>query len=336
MNTTTTTSTTIISTQYDDGLKHEDRLARFIDVNKKQIPHVLHRMWLDKKVEDAPLPTKYTSNPRFVPSFKRYNPAWGQQIWTTKRVREELFSDPVLKRWEHFYYQRLQHHIERCDFARYMLLWKYGGVYADLDMECFRSLDGLIQNRSILLVHDYAHQKKLTLGAFSKQGQVFNGFMGSAPKQPFWLQLMDYIMSIYNHIHSGLVMNTTGPVAVGNFMLINNIYDELENPELFVPRCLVLPEGVDINNNDPDQQASDLNCAEYDPYVTVRWFEGTYWQVAHSKYYVSFVIKQWHAWILFLMLILFIILGAAHHEHRKHLERCKIKVVQCEKRIKQL
>jgi mannosyltransferase OCH1-like enzyme len=34
----------------------------------------------------------------------------------------------------------------RADSARYMYMYKYGGLYADLDMECLRPMDELFGN----------------------------------------------------------------------------------------------------------------------------------------------------------------------------------------------
>lgn len=40
----------------------------------------------------------------------------------------------------------LRHNIMRVDFIRYVLMYRYGGVYCDLDVESLRSLDPLLEN----------------------------------------------------------------------------------------------------------------------------------------------------------------------------------------------
>ena len=34
---------------------------------------------------------------------------------------------------------------------RYMILYCHGGVYVDLDIECFKSIDPLVENKSFFL-----------------------------------------------------------------------------------------------------------------------------------------------------------------------------------------
>jgi mannosyltransferase OCH1-like enzyme len=49
-------------------------------------------------------------------------------------------------------YRRYPEQIQRVDAARYMLLHHYGGVYADLDIECLRPFDDLRRHRVVLPV----------------------------------------------------------------------------------------------------------------------------------------------------------------------------------------
>ena len=42
-------------------------------------------------------------------------------------------------------YAALTSEVARADFARYAMLYQYGGVYADMDVECMRPFDDLVK-----------------------------------------------------------------------------------------------------------------------------------------------------------------------------------------------
>jgi mannosyltransferase OCH1-like enzyme len=62
--------------------------------------------------------------------------------------------------------------IQRADAWRYFVLHHIGGVYVDLDFECFRSVDSLFISGVVLSEKD--------------GGAVTNAIMGSEAGHPFW------------------------------------------------------------------------------------------------------------------------------------------------------
>lgn len=90
------------------------------------IPKKIHQMWLDKFVRNnTEYPEKYR-NLGYPKSWTDLNPDYEYTLWNWDKVHE-LFESPELARWRDFYYKRLEHHIEKCDFARYAILYKHGG-----------------------------------------------------------------------------------------------------------------------------------------------------------------------------------------------------------------
>ncbi|MDR1403245.1 MAG: hypothetical protein LBJ60_06050 [Tannerellaceae bacterium] len=63
------------------------------------------------------------------------NPEWEYHLWgreEIERLVESCFPDfPDT-------YKNFQHKVQQWDSARYMILYKYGGLYIDLDTECLR------------------------------------------------------------------------------------------------------------------------------------------------------------------------------------------------------
>ncbi len=82
-------------------------------------------------------------------------------------------------------------------------MYLFGGVYADLDMECLRPLDPLLAGRQALLAwmgppDDHPHN-------------VPNAWMASAPGHPFWLMMLTQIVLNKKDQAAEYV---TGPVAL--------------------------------------------------------------------------------------------------------------------------
>lgn len=55
--------------------------------------------------------------------------------------------DSYFPEWANLYHS-LPFNIQRLDMIRYMILYCHGGVYVDLDIECFKSIDPLVENKS--------------------------------------------------------------------------------------------------------------------------------------------------------------------------------------------
>src|SRR5947209_3295412 len=110
---------------------------------KMGIPKLIHHMWLQKgSIDLNEPPERYKS---FVESFHKCNPNFQFVFWNKKKVRELFQQNEQLKPWRHFYFHTLKFHIEKCDFARYALLFVYGGLYVDLDFQCLKPLHKLLK-----------------------------------------------------------------------------------------------------------------------------------------------------------------------------------------------
>eukprot|EP00041_Stephanoeca_diplocostata_P037556 m.1424598 g.1424598 ORF g.1424598 m.1424598 type:complete len:273 (-) comp25061_c0_seq38:139-957(-) len=86
-----------------------------------------------------------TSNKEKLPAFKqkllssweKYNPEYRIRIWNDQAA--DIFVKEHFPEHFNLYHQLTL--VERTDMLRYMLLSIHGGVYADLDVECYRSVD---------------------------------------------------------------------------------------------------------------------------------------------------------------------------------------------------
>src|SRR6185503_2498202 len=97
------------------------------------IAKVIHQTW-----KTSAIPQRYQG---FAASWRRHHPGWEYRLWTD----EDLHAF-VAREYPDFLaiYEGYSQHIKRVDAARYLILRTHGGLYVDLDFECFKSIEPLI------------------------------------------------------------------------------------------------------------------------------------------------------------------------------------------------
>lgn len=154
----------------------------------------------------------------------------------------------------------------RIDAFRYFLLYHYGGFYADLDSECLRSLDGLNKGRDILLAQESpAHLQKGKSYTRRLPYIVSNAFMGSSPKHPFWLHVIDILQRNKDEWD---VLDATGPFMLTQAYESYKPRFSLEPPHYF---CSLADKRITSGM----QQESDSRLE--DVYAIHHWF-GSWWK----------------------------------------------------------
>ena len=94
---------------------------------------------------------------RRIESFKKFNPSFKIRIWTDNDfdfTQGPQFVQDCLK---------MRNYGFLSDYYRFLVLKNYGGIYCDLDMECFRPLDEFL-NRSELLEYEFIANDKYYIG----------------------------------------------------------------------------------------------------------------------------------------------------------------------------
>jgi hypothetical protein len=100
----------------------------------QKVPRVLHQVW---KTHAVPADLQ-----GYVDSWRRENPEWTFRIWN------DTESLSLIKDHYPWFYKHIHHFksgVEKADIFRYFILYHHGGVYMDLDMECLRPWDPLLQ-----------------------------------------------------------------------------------------------------------------------------------------------------------------------------------------------
>jgi mannosyltransferase OCH1-like enzyme len=227
------------------------------------IPLIIHQMWLDRKTDvNSSPPPKYLTD-KYTIGIEKTNPEFKYRFWNMKTVKE-LFEDPRLQKWKTFYF-KLDDFIEMCDFARYAIMYIHGGVYIDCDFSAITSLIGLIKSQKELMLvpHTSICGVKLREHGMTEPADVFNGILGSISGHHFWSEFMDYIM--YRYDSNTPVINSTGPVALGNFTQLM-YYSIDDRPEWYIDNRLVLWEEVKTPK-------------DWTQYLYFNRFVGSWWQL---------------------------------------------------------
>jgi hypothetical protein len=74
---------------------------------------------------------------RNVQSWKKFNPEYSVILYDDDDMRQMVVTyRPDLL----FTYDRLDHPVEKADFWRYLVVWVFGGLYVDSDVECVQSI----------------------------------------------------------------------------------------------------------------------------------------------------------------------------------------------------
>lgn len=134
-------------------------------------------------------------------TFSIHNPDFERILWDDEdnaRFISENFS------WFLQTYRSYPFEIYRADAIRYFFLYTFGGIYADMDVECLRPLRGLLSRGDVLLGRmgsDPHHPHSIP-----------NAIMASKPRQEFWLLVIWLLMNVAKHGGSPEYM--TGPVLL--------------------------------------------------------------------------------------------------------------------------
>lgn len=211
-----------------------------------KIPLYIHQTY-----KTANLPEVWKESPI---NWKKHHPKWKYFFWSDDDCRKlvaEKFPS-FLSTFDGYEYP-----IQKADAIRPIILYTYGGVYADMDMMAKRPIDDL-----------FYRDADVYLLTTPNTGITTNCFMASKPKARFWLYVIELMRDhaadpsslwISKHL---MVMNTTGPsllqLAYSNWVnSSNNKKCHIE----FLPRAYLFPEECNVCAPKP--------CSTCESYITI-------------------------------------------------------------------
>lgn len=131
-----------------------------------QIPRILHQIFFSPNNE---IPADYL---HYRETWRQHHPDWELRIWHESECRQfmEAHYPGYLSLYDGY-----PHRIQRIDAIRYFILDRLGGVYADMDIECLKPIDPLLEGYEVVLGRSI--------------GGVTNAIMGSVPGHPLWAEV---------------------------------------------------------------------------------------------------------------------------------------------------
>ncbi len=187
------------------------------------ITKIIHQVW-EGRTEPC-MPTRLQILAR---TWREQNPDWEYHLWNGEEM-DEL----VEKHFPEYLsiYRSFPYNVQRWDTIRYMILYIYGGVYTDLDTECFRPMTPLLENVTI----GFGEEPPIP----AKPIRIGNAFLVSEKGNPGWLTILNEILTNTEEKESAIetVMHSTGPNR------INRLFNRLkkENGAYGFPYSQVTP-----------------------------------------------------------------------------------------------
>lgn len=83
----------------------------------------------------------------YTETWRDHNPGWEYKMWSNSDIQELIDAEYG---WFSDTYKSYEYDICRWDAARYVILHKHGGVYCDVDIECFRPVDDLFGSSPVV------------------------------------------------------------------------------------------------------------------------------------------------------------------------------------------
>jgi len=131
----------------------------------------------------------------------------------------------VKNEFPYFYnntYKFYNKNIKKIDSARYLILYKYGGIYADMDYMCLKNF------------YDILPQDKISISEspYKENEELQNALMISPPNNTFWL---DVIKLAEQRKYSYDILYSTGPQLLSTVYLQNKNKINVLPSQLFNP-----------------------------------------------------------------------------------------------------
>lgn len=175
----------------------------FLNSSERQeiVPRIIHQIWLGSKV-----PKKYD---RWRKSWIKHNPEFEYILWDEKKILElGLINEKQFK--------EARNYGLKSDIARYEILYKFGGIYADTDFEALKPVDYKLLSQSFVAGQLFEHQP-----------QINNALIISKPKS-------DLLKAVINHLPeypgemSGLeVLNYSGANYLSKIIFDNRFLEDI-------------------------------------------------------------------------------------------------------------
>ena len=203
---------TVYISYYNQNIDHNLKQLKNTNIVETIIQKIIHKIAPKDKTKWRPI---WTLSHK---SWEKYyaSPEYNIIMWND----DDDINNFIKNKYNWFYpiYCEYPHKIQRIDIVRYFILYEYGGIYADMDYECFKNFYELLPNNKISLV-----ENSINFNINRKLPSLENSLMASPRYHNFWLKIIKLATNkIVNKIYLNrelYILNSTGP------SLISKLYD---------------------------------------------------------------------------------------------------------------
>ena len=193
-----------------------------------KIPRIIHQIY-----EDPAGPPAALLN--IAESWKENMPGWEYRFWNRQMMHDFLESTcPDFVE----YYRSYPFNVQRWNAIRYLILYRIGGLYADLDYECIRPLDVLLSGSTCCMgMEPTFHNRKY----YNKDMLIGNALMAAKPGHPYMASIIEDMKVNFNVDYrkndSMQIMESTGP------LMVTRVYERFKKKKdiTLLPADLVAP-----------------------------------------------------------------------------------------------
>ena len=191
------------------------------------IPRIIHQTW---KSRQLPEPFRI-----FQETWRRCHPDWEYRFYDDAACRIVVESFPALLP----IYDGCPHPVQRADIFRYLVVARYGGLYADMDVECLRNIEPLLAGRhAVFGIEDLLSPRHTCRLNHRYAERIANFIFAAEAEHPIFENIIEALKALPGAWDMQKeILETTGPG-----MLTNIVQDNRERLGLTVlPRICWAP-----------------------------------------------------------------------------------------------
>lgn len=242
----------------------------------KPFPKIIHQVF---GLWDTHIPKQIQKR---IDKWKELHKDYEYILWDRKKCRTFL-----KEKYEWFLpiYDSYPYAVQKADSIRYFILYEYGGIYSDIDLEPYKCLTSLLNK--------YKH-KNCILYRSANSDMITNDFMISKPGNVFWKKVFNELILKYNFrsVSKHLtIMYSTGP------LLLDYIYETLSKKQ----KLVYIINSKYINNCDISTVKPARNREAF-----LTRYEGSSWHSWDSMV-INFFYINWPFILIVIFLIIIIV-----------------------------
>ena len=177
------------------------------DPSWPHVPKVVFQTWKSR----TQVPSNFSV---WSKSFRQHNPQYDCIIWDDLDNREFMTEQFP---WFLPFYDRYPKDIFRVDAVRYFFLYKFGGLYADMDTECLKALDPILELGDAIVGRMGTDKKH--------EHSIPNAMMAAKRRHLIWLLAVAIMIEKFWECGTPDEMARRGPETLTGPIVLKNTVD---------------------------------------------------------------------------------------------------------------